>query len=238
MDVRNNIGKVKERISSACAKAGRDPNSVTIVAVTKNRTVEEIEEVKAAGITDIGENRIQEALVKYCDKRLAISDKRVNWHLVGHLQTNKVKEAVKIFGLIHSVDSLRLAQEIDRQAAKINKVQDMLVEVNTSGEASKFGLKPDETIEVIKAISRLKNVNINGLMTIAPIVDNPEKARPYFKILRELRERIYERRTTNYERRILSMGMSDDFEVAIEEGATIVRIGRAIFEKQSIVNSR
>jgi len=238
MDVRNNIGKVKERISSACAKAGRDPNSVTIVAVTKNRTVEEIEEVKAAGITDIGENRIQEALVKYCDKRLAISDKRVNWHLVGHLQTNKVKEAVKIFGLIHSVDSLRLAQEIDRQAAKINKVQDMLVEVNTSGEASKFGLKPDETIEVIKAISRLKNVNINGLMTIAPIVDNPEKARPYFKILRELRERIYERRMTNYERRILSMGMSDDFEVAIEEGATIVRIGRAIFEKQSIVNSR
>jgi pyridoxal phosphate enzyme (YggS family) len=150
--------------------------------------------------------------------------------MVGHLQTNKVKDAVKIFGLIQSVDSLHLAREIDRQAAKINKIQDILIEVKTSPEATKFGLKPDEAVEVMKEIAELKNISIKGLMTIAPIVDNPGKTRPYFRLLRELRDKINELRTPNSELQTLSMGMTDDFEVAIEEGSNMVRVGRAIFE--------
>jgi len=147
--------------------------------------------------------------------------------LVGHLQTNKVKDAVRIFDLIQSVDSLRLAAEIDKQAAKINKIQDILIEIKTSPEATKFGLKPNAAIEVIKEIAQLKNINMKGLMTIAPLVDEPEKTRPYFRQLRELRDYL---RAMNYELGILSMGMTDDFEVAIEEGSNMVRIGRAIFE--------
>jgi hypothetical protein len=150
--------------------------------------------------------------------------------MVGHLQSNKVKDAVKIFELIHSVDSEELALEIDKQAAKINKVQDILIQVNTSGEESKFGLKPDEAIEAILKIRTLKNVAVKGLMTIAPLVDNPEKVRLYFRRLKELRDKIYELRVTSYESLALSMGMSDDFEVAIEELADIIRIGRAIYE--------
>ena len=221
--IKDNVLKIKERL----------PGNVTIVAVSKNRTIEEIKEAFVAGITDIGENKIQEALSKYNEiTRQRVNEttsQRIKWHMVGHLQTNKVKDAVKIFDLIQSVDSLRLAQEIDKQAAKIDKIQDVLIEIKTSSEATKFGLKPDEAIEVIKGIGKLKNVNIKGLMTIAPVVDNPEKARPYFRLLREIRDKIYELRVTSYELRILSMGMTDDFEIAIQEGANMVRLGRAIF---------
>jgi pyridoxal phosphate enzyme (YggS family) len=236
--IRENILKIKARIASICARLNRDPDLITIVVVSKERTLEQIKEVITAGITDIGENRVQEALSKYYEitkqRNNETTSQRNNettikWHMVGHLQTNKVKEAVKIFDLIQSVDSLRLAAEIDRQAAKINKIQDILVEVNTSLEATKFGLKPEAVIEFIKEIAQSKNIKIKGLMTIAPIVDNPEKTRPYFKILKELRDNINELRTTNYELRTLSMGMTDDFEVAIEEGANMVRLGRAIF---------
>jgi pyridoxal phosphate enzyme (YggS family) len=150
--------------------------------------------------------------------------------MVGHLQTNKVKDALNLFDLIQSVDSLNLAQEIDRQAAKIHKIQDILIEVKTSPEATKFGLKPDETVEVIKEMAKLKNINIKGLMTIAPIVDNPEKTRPYFKTLRILKDKINSLTLTTYPLTLLSMGMTDDFEIAIEEGSNMVRIGRAIFE--------
>jgi pyridoxal phosphate enzyme (YggS family) len=149
--------------------------------------------------------------------------------MVGHLQTNKVKEAVKIFDLIHSVDSLYLAREIDKQAATVNKIPGILLQVKTSPEATKFGVKPEETIELIKEIAKLKNVKIRGLMTIGPAVDNPEKARPYFRVLRELKDKINDLRFTSCELRILSMGMSDDFEIAIEEGATMIRLGRVIF---------
>jgi pyridoxal phosphate enzyme (YggS family) len=152
--------------------------------------------------------------------------------MVGHLQTNKVKEAVRIFDLIHSVDSVRLAKEIDKESAKINKIQNLLIEVKTSPEATRFGLKPDEAVRVMKEIAEFKNISIKGLMTIAPIVDNPEKTRPYFILLRELRDKINELRTMNHELTILSMGMSDDFEVAIEESSNMVRIGRAIFSRQ------
>lgn len=232
--IRDNISKIRERIVLAAAKVARRPEDVVVVAVAKTRTPYQVTEAIEAGITDIGENRIQEALLKYSDAQLGISDKRIKLHLVGHLQTNKVKDAVKIFDLIHSVDSLRLAQEIDKEAEKINKVQNILIEVKTSPEPAKFGLRPEEVPEIIKQVSRLNHVNIKGLMTIAPLVDNPEEARPYFRMVRELRDRICELRMTNCQLRDLSMGMTDDFEVAVEEGATMVRIGRAIFQEPEV----
>ncbi len=238
--IKDNIVQIRQRINSACSRVGRDPREITIVAVTKGRSAEEIKEALESGLADIGENRIQEALLKY--NALASGTQRpapATWHLVGHLQTNKVREAVKIFGLIHSLDSRHLAEEIDKQAAKINKRQDVLIEVNVSGEASKFGIKSEEAVDFIKSISGLKGINIKGLMTIAP-AGNPENARPYFRGLRELRDQICELRQpqagpppaelANCDLRILSMGMSDDFEVAIEEGANMIRLGRAIFE--------
>jgi len=225
--IAQNVPKIKERIKTACAKVGRDPSTVTIIAISKGRSIEQIQEVIAAGIIDIGENKVQEALLKYNQLTTHNSQLRtIKWHMVGHLQTNKVKGAVKIFDLIHSVDSLRLAEEISKQAAKINKIQDILMEVKTSPEATKSGLSPEKVIERVKEISQLKNVKIKGLMTLACIVATPEEARPYFRQLRELRDKLI---TQNSEFRTLSMGMTDDFEVAIEEGATIVRIGRAIF---------
>ncbi|MBI5144757.1 MAG: YggS family pyridoxal phosphate-dependent enzyme [Candidatus Omnitrophica bacterium] len=229
--IKENIAKIRERIGLVCSRVNRDYKEITIIAVSKGRSAQEIEEVIEAGITDIGENKIQEAILKYNDiTSQRANAQRIKWHMVGHLQTNKVKEAVKIFDLIQSVDSLRLAQEIDKQAAKINKIQDILIEVNVAQEASKFGLKPEETIPAVKEINKLKNVNIKGLMTIAPIVDHLEESRPYFKKLKELLEELNARRPTHYALRILSMGMSDDFEVAIEEGANMLRLGRAIFE--------
>jgi len=230
MMVKENILQVKRRVEQACARVNRGPASITIVAVSKGRTAAEIEEAIEAGIGDIGENRIQEALLKIKAIRTRQDAIRIKWHLVGHLQTNKAKEAVKMFDLIHSVDSLHLAQEIDKQAGKINKVQGVLIEVNTSAEADKFGLKTVETVEVIEEISALKNIRIKGLMTIAPIVDAPEKAKPYFRALRELRDKVNAtRKDAQHAIRELSMGMTDDFEAAIEEGSTMVRIGRAIF---------
>ena len=223
--IAENIRLVRERIAKACARAGRDPAQITIVAISKNRSAEEVGEVIGAGITDIGENKLQEARLKADSRKL----KAVRWHMVGHLQSNKVKDAVKIFDLIHSVDSEDLAQEIDNQAAKISKVQDILIQVNTSAEESKFGLRPKQVAETISIMRGLKNIRISGLMTIAPLVSDPEKVRLYFRALRELRDKIIELRLMTYDLR-LSMGMSDDFEVAIEEGADIVRIGRAIYE--------
>ncbi len=229
--IKDSILKVRGRISSACSKINQDPHKITIIAVSKGRTVRQIKEAADAGITDIGENRVQEAILKY--NNLIPNTQNltpIKWHMVGHLQTNKAKDAVKIFDLIQSVDSVRLVEEIDKQAHKINKIQDILIEIKTSPEESKFGLKADEAVGVIKELTKLKNIKIKGLMTIAPIVDDPEKSRPYFKLLRELRDRINELRVTSYELLVLSMGMTDDFEVAIEEGSNMVRLGRAIFE--------
>ncbi len=245
--IKDNIFKIKERIASACFDIDKNPLDISIIAVTKGRGIEQIREVCEAGLTEIGENKVQEALLKYNElstipaKNLGGSaaycggnyrPAAIKWHMVGHLQTNKAKDAVNIFDLIQSVDSLRLASEINRQAAKINKVQDILIEVNVSGESAKFGLKPGDVIDNIKAIAQLKNINIQGLMTIASIADNQEKNRPYFKKLRELFHRINALRVTRYALRILSMGMTDDFEIAIEEGANMVRLGRAIFSRQ------
>jgi len=222
--VKDNISKVREEISSVCEGIGRDANKITIVAVSKERSIEDIKEAIESGISDIGENKVQEALVKYGEFRIkGFSSLAAKWHMVGHLQTNKAKEAVKIFDLIHSVDSVGLAVEINKQAAKIGKVQDILIEVKVSPEITKFGFQPQEVFLAVKEISGLKNINMLGLMTIAPIGDEQEKSRPYFRALREIRDKINKDWA-------LSMGMSDDFKVAIEEGSTMVRLGRAIFE--------
>jgi len=228
--IKENILKIRERISNSCPKIIQGPKSITLVAVSKGRTPEQIKEAIEAGIIDIGENKVKEALIKYKQIMDEGYGARIKWHMIGHLQTNKVKEAVKIFDLIQSVDSLYLGQKIDKQAAKINKIQDILIEVKTSPEATKFGLRPEDTVGVIKELAKLGNINIKGLMTIAPLVDNPERTRPYFRSLKELFEQINAQRITHNALRFLSMGMTDDFEVAIEEGSNMVRLGRAIFE--------
>lgn len=231
--IKDNVRRIREYIFWICSKINRRHHSITIVAVSKGRTCEEIKEAQEAGITDIGENRVQEALIKY--NELRTMNYKLRTHMVGHLQTNKVKDAVKIFDLIQSVDSMRLALEIDKQAAKINKIQDVLVEVKTSPETTKFGLEPEEAIGVIKEIVKLKNINIKGLMTIAPIFDDSEKTRPYFRMLRELKDKINTLHLTPCTLDTLSMGMTDDFKIAIEEGSNMVRLGRAIFERQGTV---
>ena len=227
--IKDNIAKVRERIAQACLRAKRDLSEVKIVVVTKGRDIEITSESVYFGFSELGENRVQEAVLKYKDKRLAIGNMPVVWHMIGHLQRNKVRDAVRIFGLIQSVDSLRLLKEIDKEAAKIRKVQGILLEVKTSPEATKFGLKPEELLLVAKEAVGLKNVSLKGLMTIAPYAADPEESRPYFKKLRELRDDINSLKLTAYSLQ-LSMGMSDDFEVAIEEGSTMVRLGRAIFD--------
>ena len=224
--VKDNIRKVQEEVTRICARLGRDPKDIVIVAVSKAASVAGIKEAIDAGILNIGENRIQEAVVKYSGLSACLAGRRIpalKWHFVGHLQTNKVKQAVEIFDLIQSVDSTRLAGEIDKQAANIAKIQDILIEVKTSKEATKFGFSKDEVQAATLEISKFKNIKILGFMTIAPAADNPEEARSYFSMLREIRDKI----NKNW---VLSMGMSDDFKIAIEEGSTMVRLGRAIFE--------
>lgn len=223
--IAKNLKAVTQRISRSCEKSGRSADAVKLVCVTKEAHLAKIEEVLALGVKDIGENRVQDALVKY----KAIGDRAV-WHLIGHLQTNKVRDAVGITSLIHSVDSLRLMEAIDKEAKRIGKIQDVLIQVNTSGEESKFGISQDEVISFFKEAALYPNISISGLMTMAPEVEDPEEARPCFRKLRELRDELNAVRCTQYALRILSMGMTNDFEVAIEEGSSLVRIGRAIFK--------
>jgi len=221
-----NLESVRQRIRRSCEKAGREPSDVTLVAVTKEAAADEAKEALRLGVQDLGENRVRDAISKY-----GVIGSSATWHLIGHLQTNKVKDAVRIFSLIHSVDSARLAKEIDKEAAKINKVQDILIQVNTSGEKTKFGVSPEGVFDLLNEVKIYQNISIRGLMTIAPEVDNPEKVRPYFKALRELRDKINNLQLTTYNLQLLSMGMSNDFEIAIEEGSNMVRLGRAIFKK-------
>jgi pyridoxal phosphate enzyme (YggS family) len=231
--IQDNVRAIRDRISSRCSHLGRDPDSVTVIAVSKERSVEEIRGALEAGIRDIGENRVQEALAKqkkfFSLRATTYEPRAIHWHMVGHLQTNKVKQAVSIFDLIHSVDSVKLAQEIDKEAAKINKIQDILIQVNTSFEETKSGIRPDELIPLFLEISRLNNISFKGLMTIAPMTDDTEKVRLYFRKLKQLLDGLDAKRETQNAKRILSMGMTDDYEVAVEEGATIVRIGRGVF---------
>jgi len=224
MSLRENLERIREKIRVKSELVGRDPREITLVVVTKTVKADRIEEAIAAGVNIIGESRVQEAKEKYEKVK-----SRIIWHLVGHLQSNKAKDAVKIFDLIHSVDSAKLAKEIDKQARKAGKIQKILVEVNVSGEESKYGLGPEEVITFLQEVSRLPDIKVKGLMTMAPLYENPEDCRPYFRKLKELVEEVKAENIKNVEMTYLSMGMSNDFEVAIEEGSNMVRIGRAIF---------
>jgi hypothetical protein len=227
INIADNINTIKQRIVSAAVKCGRNPDSIKLLAVTKTISAEYIIKAIDAGITMLGENYVQEAK----DKIAAIGS-RAGWHMIGRLQTNKAKYAVVLFDYVHSVDRLELAQELDKRAGLINRRLNILMEVNISGEKSKSGIPADDAPALIKQIAGLENLAMRGLMTMAPYSNNPENARPYFSALRNLRDNISHQRIPGIEMKELSMGMTDDFEVAIEEGATIVRIGRAIFGKR------
>jgi PLP dependent protein len=224
MSISDNLKKVMDRIDFAARHAGRDPSSIKLIAVTKTVDIARICEAVAAGAGVLGENRVQEA-----KEKIEQLGPLASWHLIGHLQSNKAKYAVKLFDLIHSINSFELAQEVDKQAAKIGKIQDVLVEVNISGEASKVGIETVDAASLIGKAAVLKNISIKGLMTIPPFFDNAEEARPYFKKLSDLSARIGSEKIPRVSMGELSMGMSGDFEVAVEEGATMVRVGTAIF---------
>jgi len=216
LDIRENLVRVRERIARAAERAGRRPDDVLLVAVSKTVDVERIRRAIEAGVPALGENRVQEA-----KEKIAALGRPVPWHLVGHLQTNKVRDALELFDLVHSIDRLDLARECDRRAAQRGTPVEALVQVNVAGEASKGGFEPDALAEALDVIAALGHVRVRGLMTIPPAVERAEDARPWFRTLAALGKR--------HGLAELSMGMSADFEVAIEEGATIVRIGTAVF---------
>ena len=227
MNIASNVEKIKTTIAEAAAKVNRSPDEVAIVAATKDREIHQIKEAVEAGIDIIGENRVQEARRKIaflgCD--------RLSWHFIGHLQTNKVKSAVELFQLIQSVDSQRLIEAINQRALTLDKKMEVLIEINLTRDPKKYGLDPSEVLDFVKRNSNLRGVSIKGLMTIAPWVE-PEKTRPYFRQLRGIFESIKTEEIESVEMRWLSMGMSNDFHIAVEEGSNMVRLGRAMFERQ------
>jgi pyridoxal phosphate enzyme (YggS family) len=223
--IQNNIDTIRQQINAACAKAGRDPKEVTLLAVSKTFPAELVSEAVAAGLRDVGENYVQELL----QKREALSTRDIRWHFIGHLQSNKVKYFAGWIHLIHAVDNVGLAHEIDKRALQANRVMDILIEVNTTDEHSKFGVKPEAAVEFVKRLSGFQNIRVAGLMTIGPFLPDSEGSRPMFRRLRMLRDEIARLNQPNIQMKHLSMGMTGDFQVAIEEGATIVRIGTAIF---------
>ena len=222
--IERNLQSVLTRIADAARRTGRDATDIQLVAVTKTVGVAEILSAAELGVEIIGENRVHEASAK----RDRVGD-RVKWHMIGHLQRRKARDAVSVFDCVHSVDSLALAKEIDKRCASIGKIMPVLFEVNVTGEQTKFGLSPDETLEVIRQASTLEHIRTEGLMTMAPLVPNAEEVRPCFKKLARLAQSVAREGVTNVCMEQLSMGMTNDFEVAIEEGATTVRIGTAIF---------
>lgn len=224
--IAENIKNVQNRIKKAAEKVGRDAKDIKLVTVTKTVDVIRIKEAIESGLSIFGENRVQEAQKKVTSSELRVPSGKIEWHFIGHLQTNKAKHAVQLFDMIQSIDSTALAEELNKQAAKINKIQDALIEVKLSEEETKHGVPKNELMELLESTRDMKNLNILGLMTIPPFFDDAEKTRPYFRRLRELRDDAGKRGFRLHE---LSMGMSHDFEIAIEEGATMVRIGTAIF---------
>lgn len=223
-----NIAMIRERMARAAVRSGRDPESIRLMAVSKTIEPDRIRMALQAGITLLGENYVQEAREK-----IPAVGRDVQWHMIGHLQTNKVKYVVNLFDWIHSVDRLELATELDRRAGQHNRKLNILIEVNVSGEASKNGAAPAQVLELARNISALPHLNLRGLMTMPPYSENPESSRPYFTALRNLRDEIRASAVPGVSMDELSMGMTDDFEVAIEEGATIIRVGRAIFGERT-----
>ncbi len=216
------LSNVRERIAKACQRSGRQPETVNLLPVTKNHGPERVCAATACGLTVFAESRVQEA-----KQKIPLCPSHLSWHLVGHLQTNKVKEAVRLFSMIHSVDSLKLLGAIDAAAALIGRVVPVFLEVNVAAESSKFGLAPESVPAVLDASNVWQRVEVVGLMAIPPAVENPQEARPFFRQLREWRDKW--RSQTGFALNELSMGMSHDFEVAIEEGATWIRLGTVLF---------
>ena len=222
-DIGANIRLIRQRMEAACARSGRDPQSVQLMAVSKTVEPQRIRQALDAGITLLGENYVQEAREK-----IPAIGHEAEWHMIGHLQTNKVKYVVSLFDWIHSVDRLELANELDKRAGQNNRKLNILIEVNVSGEESKNGIEASLAADLVRQVSVLPHLIVRGLMTMPPYSDDPEQSRPYFKSLRALRDEI-SAAVPGVQMDQLSMGMTDDFEVAIEEGATIIRVGRAIF---------
>jgi pyridoxal phosphate enzyme (YggS family) len=228
MSISENIAEVRERIAAVARRAGRNANEIALMAVTKTHPPERIREAHKAGLRLFGENRVQE----FSGKADALSDlQQAEWHMIGHLQTNKAIKAGELFRAIDSVDSLKLAEKLDAAARALAKKLDVLIEVNVGGEAAKTGIAPDspELDELLMAAPRFPSLDIRGLMTVPPYTEDPDGARVYFRKLRDLRDAIRKRKLPATSWDMLSMGMSHDFEVAIEEGSTCVRVGTAIF---------
>ena len=222
--IKDNVKRILDDIAETAIKSSRNPSDINLCAVTKTVTAKEAKEVMDAGVLTLGENRVQSLLDKY-----EVLKDEPCWHLIGHLQTNKVKYIADKVSLIHSVESLKLAEEIDRKFKEAERIAEILVQVNVSGEESKFGTTPDECIRLIEDICSMQNVRVKGLMTMAPLAATPDECRKYFYELKKLSEKIAEIKYENVEMRHLSMGMSGDYREAVMEGATIVRVGSALF---------
>lgn len=223
-EISENLARVRERIETAARRSGREPERVRLVAVSKTVGPERVRQAIEAGVKILGENYVQEA-----QKKIEALGRDVSWHFIGHLQTNKAKLAARLFDLIHSVDRVNLAQELDRQAKLQGKVLPVLLQVNISGETTKFGAQEKEILILAEKLSEMEGIEIKGLMAMPPFFEDPEASRPYFVELRKLGERLGQQKIPRISMEELSMGMSNDFEVAIEEGATLVRVGTAIF---------
>lgn len=226
--LRENLDVVEQKIEAACRRAGRNRDEVTLIAVSKTKPVEMLKEIYDCGQRDFGENKVQEMVDKH-----EVLPPDIRWHLIGHLQRNKVKYVVEKAFLIHSVDSLRLAQAISGEAVKRQCQVSILIEVNVAGEETKFGVSPEEVISLVEEIASYPNIHVEGLMTIAPFVEDPEENRAVFRKLKQLSVDIADKNMNNVNMNVLSMGMTNDYEVAIEEGATMVRVGTGIFGARS-----
>lgn len=224
----DNLAHIRARIARAAERAGRDPASVTLIAVTKGVDAATVAQAVAAGVTDIGENRVQEARDKF-----PALPAPVRRHMIGHLQTNKVKACLELFDMIHSLDRLPLAEEVSRRAVAAGRDVPVLIQVNVAGEDSKYGLAPGQVLDFVRAVADMPGLSVKGLMTMAPFVDDPEAARPVFRELRRIAEAVAQAAIRGVSMECLSMGMSNDFEVAVEEGSTMVRIGTALFGRRS-----
>jgi pyridoxal phosphate enzyme (YggS family) len=232
MSIAENIALIQERIEAAARRARRPPEQIALMAVSKTHPPERIREAYVAGLRLFGENRVQE----FAEKAPALADMAAaKWHMIGHLQTNKAGKAVELFGALDSVDSVKLAEKLNGAARTLSKKLSVLIEINVGGEAAKSGVAPDsqELEELLRAAPRLESLQFRGLMTVTPFSDDPEGARPYFRRLRELRDAVAARKLPAVETEVLSMGMSHDFEVAIEEGSNCVRVGTAIFGERA-----
>jgi PLP dependent protein len=227
-DIASNIRAIQERITAAATRVNRHPGDIRLMAVSKTVPPGRVLEAMEAGVKVFGENYVQEAREK-----IPAVGQAAEWHMIGHLQTNKVKYVINLFDWVHSVDRLELARELDKRAGEKSRKLNVLAEVNVSGEESKNGIEPSQVMELVRQASLLPNLSVRGLMTMPPFSDDPENSRPYFKALSKLRDEISTAAIPNVRMDELSMGMTDDFEVAIEEGATIIRVGRAIFGERT-----